>query len=187
MTWNEGHGAVSRAFDDWRRADAENRAFLRLTASWSQAAYEREWAQAEESLSSVFDPELHSGDEHVDMFHDAVGGLWPDSYQWIVEATVLRNGVTAFEVYLEKALREVVERWEVTLEGEKQPHQVRLFTPKGFTSPGWGTLTKGHKALGSAVETAEVEWARDLRHLLTHQNGGTEDRRGTAEVPGPSG
>ncbi|MFI1652147.1 hypothetical protein ACH4XT_35180 [Streptomyces avidinii] len=169
MTWNEAHGAVSRAFDDWRRADAENRAFLRLTASWSQTAYEREWTQAEESLSSVFDPELHNGDEHVDMFHDAVGGLWPDSYQWIVEAAVLRNGVTAFEVYLEKGLQEVVEPWEVTYEG--QPHMVRLYTPKGFTSPGWRTLVKGHKVLKSTVETPDVEWARDLRHLLTHQNG----------------
>jgi hypothetical protein len=43
--------------------------------------------------------------------------------------------------------------------------------PKGFESPGWSTLVKAHSILGNTVDTAEVCLARDLRHLLTHQNG----------------
>ncbi|MEU3299761.1 hypothetical protein ABZ729_08055 [Streptomyces sp. NPDC006678] len=168
MTWNEAGGRVSRAFEDWRRADAENRAFLRLSAEWSEAAYEREWKQAEESLNRVFDPDRHYGDEHVDMFDAAVGGLWPSSYQWMVEASVLKNGVTAFEVYLEKGLQEVLETWRVTIGGQRG--SLRLKT-KGFTSPGWMTLVDAHSILGNTVKTAAVESARELRHLLTHQNG----------------
>ncbi|MBZ9593560.1 hypothetical protein K7B06_00370 [Streptomyces erythrochromogenes] len=175
MTWDEAHGTVSRAFDDWRKTDAENRASLKLTAQWSAEAYERQWKQAEDALSEVFDPEIHDGDEHVDMFHDAVGGLWPFSHQWMVEASVLKNGVTAFEVYLEKAAQEVIEGWSVTVDGKPGPHLLRLKTPKGFTSPGWKTLVTAHTVLGSAVETPDVEWARDLRHLLTHQNGELRD------------
>lgn len=168
MTWNEAGGRVSRAFEDWRRADAENRAFLRLSAEWSEAAYERKWRQAKESLNRVFDPDRHYGDEHVDMFDAAVGGLWPSSYQWMVEASVLKNGVTAFEVYLEKGLQEVLETWRVTV-GERRG-SLRLKT-KGYTSPGWMTLVDAHSILGNTVKTAAVESARELRHLLTHQNG----------------
>ncbi|MFH9821492.1 hypothetical protein [Streptomyces sp. NPDC017230] len=175
MSWNEAHGTVSRAFDDWRQVDAENRAFLKLTSEWSAEAYERKWKQAEEALSDVFDPEVHYGDEHVDMFDDAVGGLWPFSHQWMVEASVLKNGVTAFEVYLEKAAQEVIEGWRVTIKEGQGTHRLRLKTPKGFTSPGWKTLVAAHAVLGSTVDTLDVEWARDLRHLLTHQNGELRD------------
>ncbi|WP_217197997.1 hypothetical protein [Streptomyces buecherae] len=175
MSWSEAHGTVSRAFDDWRKVDAENRAFLKLTSQWSAEAYERQWKQAEDALSDVFDPEVHYGDEHVDMFDDAVGGLWPFSHQWMVEASVLKNGVTAFEVYLEKAAQEVIKGWRVTLKDGRGTHRLRLKTPKGFTSPGWKTLVTAHTVLGSTVETLDVEWARDLRHLLTHQNGELRD------------
>ncbi|WP_432003655.1 hypothetical protein [Streptomyces sioyaensis] len=168
MTWNEAGGRVSRAFEDWRRADAENRAFLRLSAKWSEAAYEQEWKQAEESLNRVFDPDLHYGDEHVDMFDAAVDGLWPDSHQWMVEASVLKNGVTAFEVYLEKGLQEVLKTWRVTIDGQRGSLQLKT---NGYTSPGWMILVNAHSILGNTVKTAAVESARALRHLLTHQNG----------------
>ncbi|WP_151775825.1 hypothetical protein [Streptomyces abyssomicinicus] len=171
MSWSEAHGSVSRAFDHWRKADAENKAFLKLTGKWSTEAFERQWKQAEDALSEVFDPEVHDGDEHVGMFLNAVGGLWPFSHQWMVEASVLKNGVTAFEVYLEKAAQEVLEGWRVTVDGRQGTHQLRLKRPKGFASPSWKTLVTAHSVLGSTVETLDVEWARDLRHLLTHQNG----------------
>ncbi|WP_329191513.1 MULTISPECIES: hypothetical protein [unclassified Streptomyces] len=105
------------------------------------------------------------------MFDDAVGGLWPYSHQWMVEASALKNAVTAFEVYLEKGLREVIEHWSVEIEGKQGRHRPRLKTPQGLTSPMWKTMTTGHSVLGSTVATPGVVWARDLRHLLTHQNG----------------
>jgi hypothetical protein len=169
VTWNEAGGTVSRAFADWRRADDENHAFLALSSKWSTKAYEKEWRNAEEEFSRVFDPERHYGDEHVGLFEEAVGGLWPDAYGWMVEAAALKNGVTAFEVYLERAIEEVVSSWSVTIGGQK--FMPRMIAPKGLESPSWPTLVRAHSILGSTVNTTQVCWARDLRHLLTHQNG----------------
>jgi len=168
MTWNEASGTVSQAFDDWKWNDRENRAFLRLSAQWSDNAYQQTWDEAEESFAARFDPDRHYADEHLDLFEDAVDGLWPHSYAWIAEASVVKNAVTAFVVYLEKALQEALGS-SLTLEGNK--HTIRLTTPPKFESPGWKTLVTAHKVLGAEVETDEVKWARDLRHLLTHQNG----------------
>jgi hypothetical protein len=168
MTWNEDSGTVSRAFDDWKWNDRENRAFLRLSAQWSDKAYQQTWDEAEESFAARFDPDRHYGDEHLDIFEDAVDGLWPHSYAWITESSVVKNAVTAFEVYLEKALQEALGS-SLTLGGKE--HSIKLAAPPKFESPGWKTLVTAHKVLGTDVETAEVTWARDLRHLLTHQNG----------------
>ncbi|MFJ2007914.1 hypothetical protein [Streptomyces chartreusis] len=168
MTWNEASGTVSRAFDDWKGNDRENRAFLRLSAQWSDKAYQQTWDEAQASFSARFDPYRHYGDEHVDMFDDAVDGLWPTDYAWITEASVVKNAVTAFEVYLEKALQEALGS-SLTMDGKE--HTVKLSAPPKFESPGWKTLVIAHKILGTDVETDEVTWARELRHLLTHQNG----------------
>ncbi|WP_210590857.1 hypothetical protein [Streptomyces sp. GESEQ-35] len=133
MAWNEDSGTVSRAFDDWKWSDRENRAFLRLSDQWSTEAYQQTWQQAGKSLAERFDPDRHYGDEHVDMFHDAVDGLWPNDYAWITDASVIKNAVTAFEVYLEKALHEVLGS-TLTIDG--QQHTVRLAAPPKFESPG---------------------------------------------------
>ncbi|WP_030574071.1 hypothetical protein [Streptomyces aureocirculatus] len=81
---------------------------------------------------------------------------------------MLKAGVTAFEVYLEQALQEVLNGYRVTIDG--QQCSLRLAS-RGFESPPWGTLVKAHAVLKSEVDTADVKWARDLRHLLTHQDG----------------
>ncbi|MFF3877424.1 hypothetical protein [Streptomyces sp. NPDC001978] len=52
MTWNEDSGTVSRAFDDWKWNDRENRAFLRLSAQWLDKAYQQTWEEAEESFAA---------------------------------------------------------------------------------------------------------------------------------------
>ncbi|MEU9919579.1 hypothetical protein [Streptomyces sp. NPDC051001] len=169
MTWNEASGTVSQTFDSWRATDAQNRAYLRLSAEWSNAAYDRTWKEAEATMNAAFDPDRHHGDEHVDMFDHAVDGLWPSDYLWLSEASVLKAGVTAFEVYLEQSLQEVLKGYRVTVDG--QECALRLVTSKNFESPGWGTLVKAHAVLKNEVATAEVAWARELRHLLTHQAG----------------
>lgn len=159
----------SRPFFDWRRTDEENRAFLVLSARWSAEAYDREQRKALETANQFFDPDRHHGDEHVEVFDRAVGGLWPSSYAWMTESLVVRNGVSAFEVYLEKAVLELTRRFRVTVGGRRRA--LRLETPGHYQSPPWPTLVKAHRALGTVVDTDAVRWARDLRHLLTHQNG----------------
>ncbi|MFE0165930.1 hypothetical protein [[Kitasatospora] papulosa] len=105
MSWNEDSGTVSRAFEDGKWSDRENRAFLRLSSRWSERAYQEAWDEAEKATDKRFDPYRHYGDEHVDIFDDTVDGLLPHSYAWITEASVVKNAVTDFEVYLEQALR----------------------------------------------------------------------------------
>ncbi|MCT9105403.1 hypothetical protein [Streptomyces mirabilis] len=51
------------------------------------------------------------------------------------------------------------------------PARQRCSRAAKFDSPGWKTLVTAHAVLRSVVGTEEVVWARDLRHLLTHQNG----------------
>jgi hypothetical protein len=169
VTWNESNGTVSRAFDEWRLTERSVRAFLRLSAAWSEVGYAKSWAQAEESLAEVFDPDRHYGDEHVDMFHDSVDGLWPTDYTWMLEAAALKDGVTAFEVYLEKALQEVLKRPRFEVDGQRV--RLRLKTAKHQESPGWRVLAKAHSVLGTSVDGDVVREIRALRHLLTHQSG----------------
>ncbi|MFE6066681.1 hypothetical protein [Streptomyces sp. NPDC056525] len=153
MTWNEGAGTVSRTFDSWKGSDEQNRAFLKLSTQWSADAYDQTWKQAEAALNEVFDPDRHYGDEHVDIFDDAVDGLWPHDYHWLAEAAVLKNAVSSFEVYLEKGLQEILQPWRLTEDG--QPHRFVLKTG-GYESPTWGTLVRAYTLLDQAAETLTV-------------------------------
>ncbi len=106
MGWNEDGGAVSGAFNEWSFVDQDIRAFLSLSTRWATRLYDETWKQAEGEFSAIFDPDRHTGDEHVGLFASEVEGLWPNDYAWMLRAAVVRDAVTAFEVYLEKGLDE---------------------------------------------------------------------------------
>jgi hypothetical protein len=101
MSWNEQAHSVTRAFDDWALTDRDIRAFLKISDQFVQKEYERIW---NELANSPGDPD---GPELPDLFNDAVDGLWPSDYEWMLLPSVVKDGVTAFEVYLEKAANEV--------------------------------------------------------------------------------
>ena len=81
-------------------------------------------------------------------------------------AGVLRDAVTTFEVYLEKAREEV-------LAHQGQPIGVAARTPT------WWEFKDFFAQLGVTIETAKVKEVRHLRHFLTHRRGElrTEDLR----------
>lgn len=96
-------------------------------------------------------------------------------YEWMLLAAALREAVTGFEVYLEKAREEV-------LQHRGTPIQVPDH------SPSWTDLVRFFLELDATVDGPEVRRIRDLRHFLTHRRGElrTEtQRRAFAPSAGP--
>lgn len=104
-------GGVTRAFDLWKATDRDIRAYLALNERWVEPAYQSMWEEAETEFAAGFDPDRQDVDGHVDLFHDKVEGLWPADYLCKLRSDNLRDAVTAFEVYMEKCLNEVLARW----------------------------------------------------------------------------
>lgn len=152
MTWSESDGRVSRAFDEWKLVDRDHRAFLRLGLSFAEVEYARLWKEAGE------EPYWDGRPEQLDSFEDKIHGLWEHDYTWMHLAGVLRDSVSNFEVYLEKAREEV-------LAHQGQPLLV------SSRSPNWEKLKAFFNQLGGTIETTEVKDVRELRHFLTHRRG----------------
>lgn len=152
--WNEGLGTVTLAFDEWRMIDDDMRTFLALTTRWMDERYEQVWNK----LSSQ--PGSEDGPDLPDRFYRAVNGLEPLDYHWMLQAAVVRDAVSAFEVYLEKAGDEVLRRhgytWKVQLGRTPMwPDMVTFFANQ----------------LDFEVDTDHVQHVRSLRHTLTHLRG----------------
>jgi hypothetical protein len=152
MPWDEEQGTVTRAFDQWRLTEVDIRSFTKLGLKIAKQFYERTW---EDLAAAPGDP---YGSDLADLFHYAVEGLWPDDFNWMLLAGAVKDAVTAFDVFLEKATDEVlrVHGWSI----KPSEH-----------SPNWKHLVRFWKALGTTVNTAEVRRVRDLRNFLTHRRG----------------
>lgn len=87
--------------------------------------------------------------------------MWPHDHEWMLLAAIVRDAVTAFEVYLEKVILEALRRnW-------KAP--VKDYADHGMY---WWEVRDWFRALfDEDVETDELREIRDLRHLLTHRRG----------------
>jgi hypothetical protein len=160
VAWDERAGRVSRSFDEWKFVDKDIRAFLSLTANWARRRYEEIWNESErdeDRLASSSDVNYYNSPES---FEDGVEELPPGDYQWILYAATIKEAVTAFEVYLEKGLDEVLAR----------RLRARVRRPFG-KSPRWDELVKGHQLIEANVSTERVQYIRALRHILTHQRG----------------
>lgn len=152
--WNESSGAVTRAFDDWRIMDSDIRKFLTLTTRWMDERYQQLWDEIAAQPGTCDDLEL------PDAFSKEVDDLWPEDYQWMLRAATIRDAVTAFEIYLEKAANEVLRR-----------HGYALKVKPGRT-PRWDQLAKFMSgSLGVTVDIDPVRRIRNLRHTLTHLRG----------------
>jgi len=158
--WNEEQGRVSRAFDEWKLIDADQRAFLRLGLEFSTREYDRLWKEAAD------EPYYDGGPELPDAFEAKVASLYQNDFVWMFLAAVIRDAVTSFEVYLEKAREEV-------LAHHGQPITV------GEETPYWAQQKRFFSQLGVEMETDDVKEVRDLRNFLTHRRGElrSEDQR----------
>lgn len=160
----------SHAFDDWRATESDIRAYLELSERWSVAAYAKTLEEAKCEFSQRFDPDNDDPEDYYYDFLNRTGGLCEVDYLWMLRAGVLRDAVTAFEVYAEKSAEEVLRRWSAT-DADGKSHRMAPFVDKHRVSPSWGTLRRIHRALGNDLETDDVKYIRDLRHLLAHQRG----------------
>lgn len=150
--WDEAEGRVTLAFSDWYWIDRDQGAFLSLGLKFAADEYERLWRESGEEPG---DPD---GPDQLDSFEDKVDGLHEPDFIWMHTTGVLRDAVTNFEVYLEKA-RELVLRSH------------GLDATVSEQSPWWKQLRRFFKQLGVDVETEDVKNIRELRHFLTHRRG----------------
>src|SRR5258708_3473938 len=95
----------------WRVTDCGIPKFLRLTTRWVDERYHHLWDEIGAPPGAAGAP-----DQPYPVTRE-VDGLWPEDYHWMLRAAVIRDAVTAFEVYLEKATSEVLRRhgyaWKV--------------------------------------------------------------------------
>jgi hypothetical protein len=154
------HSGASHGFADWYFLERDQRAFMRVGLRFCREAYARIWREAGE------EPWYEGCPEQLEVFEDRVAGLHEGDYEWMLLGATLREAVTGFEVYLEKAREEVLRRQG---EGVEVPRR----------SPRWHFLVEWFASIGAEVDRPEIERVRDLRHFLTHRGGElrTEDQR----------
>lgn len=146
----------TQAYDQWAETDNEIRAFLAVVSRLLDQEFTGLWSAIE---SEPGDPD---GRETPDVFHQRVeGGVWPDDHAWMLLAATVKDAVTAYEVYLEQALDEVLRR-----------HGFELVRKNPDLGPRWPVLTQYYEDLFAlTISPPEVDVIRDLRHVLTHQRG----------------
>ncbi len=153
MSWDPDAGRVTRAYDEWSLIDRDIRRFL----LWTSEVVEREYEERWDALAAApGDPE---GPDLVDVFYSDVGRLLPDDHGWMLRAAAVKDGVTTFEVYLEKAANEVL-----------ADHGLAFRLQPGRT-PFWSDLIDIYRLIGVKIDTDEVAGVRELRHVLTHLRG----------------
>lgn len=154
IDWGSGFGATTAAFVEWSTTDSDLRAFLDLTTRWINERFQQVWDEIGRQ------PWYDGAPEQDELFYRALGGIEPIDYDWMLQSSVVRDAVSAYEVYLEKAGEEVLHRhghtWKVSL---------------GRT-PRWGDMVAFyHRKLGIEVDSDRVKHIRQLRHSLTHLRG----------------
>lgn len=156
MSWDERQGRVTRPFDEWKVIDRDIRAYLRLASRWSSEAYDRIWEEASREPADEDSPDL----PHV--FHERVDGVWPRDFEWMLLVGGLKDAVSAFEVYLEKAMEEVLRCHGFALAHHTDERALK-----------WHQLAAFYKqVLGKRLDADQpVKHVRDLRHILTHKRG----------------
>lgn len=158
MSWDEDAGQVTRAFDEWRMTDHDIRAFLRFSLRIAGDAYEG-------ALDSIDDNVAAAGNDYYslpDLYEDETDGLWPHDFEWMLLSGALKDAVTAFDVYLEKAMEEVLSRHGFTARSYTDEKSLSWDEATDFYKRVLGIYLKGDQALANV---------RDLRHILTHKRG----------------
>jgi hypothetical protein len=158
--WDENAGRVARSFSDWYLVDCDQRVFARKGLEFAKEVYDRFW---DELAHQPGDPD---GPELPDLFHDAIDGLWPHDFEWMHLTGVVKDAVTNFEVYLERAADEILH-----FQGQQFGDRDK--------SASWDRLVAFYRLLGVEIASNAVIEMRQLRHILTHRRGElrTEEQR----------
>lgn len=160
--WIDPFRGETGAYMLWCLANSDMTAFLRLSRKWSTAAVDRLWVDIGKR------PGHEDGPAQIDVLCEELGGVLPHDYDWMLHSAVLKDAVTAYEVYLEDVGGEVLGhygyRWKV----------------KSGMSPHWSAVVSFYdECLDIKPATDSVHAIRDLRHVLTHRRGElrTEEQR----------
>lgn len=151
--WREFDGTETLAFDEWEMTDQQLRSFLQWTSEVCTREYDRLWDEINQTPAGADDQSA------ADQLYSRLGGLMPTDHQWMLCASVVRDGVTAFEVYFDK-LSWALERWAG-------------FTPRLPDKAFWDrdVVPYYRQHLDLDVSESPVREIRDLRNLLTHRRG----------------
>lgn len=143
----------SLASFEWQEAEEHLRAFLQLTHRWVTPAFDELWDEIGQ----------RPGDwdsDQADIFFGETGGLWTGLYDWLLHEMLVRDALSAFEIYLEKAVMEVL-----------SSSRLKWASNDG-RSPEWNEIVRFLKDhLSVKVETARIKTIRKVRNILTHQRG----------------
>lgn len=144
--WSEDLGRVTRAFDEWTLEQRDLREFLALARQFADSGYEaldREWWSRPAGEDDDFVPNW----------------MPPQNYHRLLLSYVLRDGVSLYEVYLEKALEEV---WA---------HQVGNPTVSERSPKAPALREVYQKVLGCEIRPDPIADIIAVRDLLTHRRG----------------
>ncbi|MEH3140932.1 MAG: hypothetical protein PGN37_12280 [Mycobacterium kyogaense] len=116
--------------------------------------FEELWAEIGERPG---DPD---GPDQADIFFEETDGLWPMLYDWLLHGLLVRDAVSAFEVYFDKVTHEALRS------------QGLKWSTEGGRSPDWDALTSfWRRHMAVKVETNRMKTIRRIRNILTHQRG----------------
>jgi hypothetical protein len=164
--WDPEALHCTRAYSEWQVAERYLRTFLRLGAKFATDAYAARWAAVVEAVQSDFVRTHDPLDDQVEnlikvgeQFDASVENLHPIDFDRLLLDLGVRDGLTLFEVYLEKAIHEFVGR---------KVHETKM----GERSPDWEKVARVYRAvLGVDPYPPPVREVTALRNLLTHRRG----------------
>jgi hypothetical protein len=149
---DDGCGTITRALDEWIITDRDQRAFMEASLTLATA----HWSKISEEVTTM--PISDGGPDHADLLFDRLGGLMPDEYEWMLLSGVLKDAVTAYEVYLTNAMDEVLRS-----QGLQRNDQTR--------TPSWEQFDAFYAILGLKPRAHGVSHVVRLRNVLTHVRG----------------
>jgi hypothetical protein len=145
-------GTMTIACDNWKWTYDEIRGFLHQTQEWST---ERAEAADARTRSMDFSDD---GPDWETVFASHYGPLMPNEHEYLLLSAVIRDAVSAYEVYLTQALDEVLNRQVCS---RKSPDE----------TPRWGELRRYYGVLGLDPRPEKVDVLIQLRDILTHRRG----------------
>jgi hypothetical protein len=164
--WNPDALKCTRAFSEWSITERYLRTFIGLGRTFAEEGYAARWRKARKAATAQF---VSSDDPAEDRyrifvatgerFDQMVDNLHPGDFDWLLLNLGAREGATLFEVYLEKALHELV---SLKLSRTAIPE----------ISPNWKKVARVYRAaLQIDPYPPAVVQVNELRNLLTHRRG----------------
>lgn len=154
---------------EWAQTHEEILGFLHIGTTWIDVAFQRLYEEIGKRPSD-------GEEEWIDVFDRETHGVGLGQFPRLVMSAALRDGVTAFEVHLEKA-RELI----LNMVGLTATHRTDAKAAR------WSELVEFFQLFDVDVETPQVQDVRDRRHVLTHKRGEIrqqKDERLSHSIPG---